>query len=138
MYVPRWDSTLLLTTSQYGEINTYFYYHVVWVLLRLVLYSTLECGIGIEPLKLVSLNVKGTSNFHKRKTIYVWCRKKNADFCFSEETHSQIEIENHWKNEWGTKIMSHGSSIPQQAGRKRSYPASQLSIHSPSCFSVRD
>ena len=30
------------------------------------------------------------------------------------------------------------NSTPQQASRKRSYPASQLSIQAPSCFSVRD
>lgn len=30
------------------------------------------------------------------------------------------------------------SSTQQQDGRKRSYPASQLSVTAPSCFSVRD
>ena len=67
--------------------------------------------MGVESLKLVSLNVKGISNFHKRKTIYTWCRRKNADFSFLQETHSKTEIETQWKNEWGAGIiMSHGSS----------------------------
>lgn len=67
--------------------------------------------MGVETLKLVSLNVKGISNFHKRKTIYTWCRKKNADFSFLQETHSKEEIETQWKNEWGAEIiMLHGSS----------------------------
>ena len=67
--------------------------------------------MGVETLKFVSLNVKGISNFHKRKTIYTWCRKKNADFFFLQETHSKKEVETQWKNEWGAKIiMSHGSS----------------------------
>ena len=67
--------------------------------------------MGVEKLKLVSLNVKGISNFHKRKTIYTWCRKKNADFFFLQETLSKEEIETQWKNEWGAEIiMSHGSS----------------------------
>ena len=30
------------------------------------------------------------------------------------------------------------NSTPQQGGRKRSYPATQLSVQAPSCFSVRD
>lgn len=67
--------------------------------------------MGVETLKFVSLNVKGISNFHKRKTIYSWCRKKNADFSFLQETHSKKEVETQWKNEWGAEIiMSHGSS----------------------------
>ena len=67
--------------------------------------------MGVESLKLVTLNVKGISNFHKRKTIYTWCRRKKADFSFLQETHSKTEIETQWKNEWGAGIiMSHGSS----------------------------
>ena len=70
--------------------------------------------MGVETLKFVSLNVKGFSNFHKRKTIYTWCRKKNADFFFLQETHSKKEGETRWKGEWGggggEVIMSHGSS----------------------------
>ena len=67
--------------------------------------------MGVETLKFVSLNVKGISNFHKRKTIYTWCRKKNADFFFLQETHSKKEVETQWKNEWGAEIiMSHGNS----------------------------
>ena len=63
--------------------------------------------MGVESLKLVSLNVKGISNFQKRKTIYTWCRRKNADFSFLQET----EVETQWKNEWAAGIiMSHGSS----------------------------
>ena len=48
--------------------------------------------MGVESLKLVSLNVKGIKNFHKRKTIYTWWRRKNADFSFLQETHSKTEI----------------------------------------------
>lgn len=67
--------------------------------------------MGVEPLKLVSLNVKGISKFHKRKTIYTWCQKKNADFSLLQEIHSKEEIETQWKNEWGAEIIvSHGSS----------------------------
>ena len=75
------------------------------------MHSILKREIGVETLKLVSLNVEGISNFQKRKTIYTSCRKKNADFSFLQETHSKEEIETQWKNEWGAEIiMSHGSS----------------------------
>ncbi|CAH3187433.1 unnamed protein product, partial [Porites lobata] len=61
-------------------------------------------------LKLVSLNVRGISNFTKRRTIYTWCRKQKADFVFLQETHSKKETEVQWKNEWGGEILfSHGS-----------------------------
>ena len=43
--------------------------------------------------------------------IYTWCRKRNSDIIFLQETHSTKEVEIQWKNEWGAKIyMSHGSS----------------------------
>ena len=83
----------------------------VWVLLQPILYSIQGREMGVESLKLISLNVKG--NFHKRKTIYTWCRRKNADFSFLQKTHSKTEIETQWKNEWrgvAGIIMSHGSS----------------------------
>ena len=61
-------------------------------------------------MKLVSLNVRGISNFTKRRTIYTWCRKQKADFVFLQETHSKKETEVQWKNEWDGEILfSHGS-----------------------------
>ena len=61
--------------------------------------------------KLLSLNVRGINNFKKRKTIFTWCRKQKADFTFLQETHSKIDSEKCWRNEWGGEIiMAHGSS----------------------------
>ena len=61
--------------------------------------------------KLLSLNVRGISNFKKTKTIFTWCRKQKADFIFLQETHSKIDLEKCWRNEWGGEIiMAHGSS----------------------------
>ena len=66
----------------------------------------------LDKCKVVSLNVRGINNFPKRRTIYTWCRKQNADFIFLQETHSKHETERQWKNEWGGEIiMSHGSPI---------------------------
>ena len=60
--------------------------------------------------KLLSLNVRGISNFKKRKTKFTWCRKQKADYIFLQETHSKIDSEKCWRNEWGGDIiMAHGS-----------------------------
>ena len=40
-------------------------------------------------LKLISPNVRGISNFNKRRTIFTWCRKQKADIIFLQETHSK-------------------------------------------------
>ena len=51
------------------------------------------------------------SDFRKRRTIFVWCRKRNADFAFLQETHSTIATEKQWKNEWGAEMIAcHGGS----------------------------
>ena len=62
-------------------------------------------------MKIVSLNVRGLSNFKKRRIIFTWCRKMKSDVIFLQETHSKIETEIQWEREWGGKILfSHGSS----------------------------
>ena len=64
-----------------------------------------------DVFKLVSLNVKGLSNFKKRRTMFTWCRKRKAYIIFLQETHSTIKTDTQWKNEWGADIItSHGSS----------------------------
>ena len=45
--------------------------------------------------KLVSLNVRGINNFHKRRTIFNWCRKRKADVTFLQETHLKEESRKH-------------------------------------------
>ena len=72
-------------------------------------YSDISCSV--HAFKLISLNVKGLSNFRKRRTIFLWCRKRKADLVFLQETHSIAATENQWRNEWGAEmISSHGSS----------------------------
>ena len=67
--------------------------------------------IKSDSLKLVSLNVRGLSNFRKRRAIFTWCRKQKADLIFLPETHSTKAGEYKWKKEWGSEIIfSHGSS----------------------------
>ena len=64
-----------------------------------------------DSFKLVSLNVRGISNFHKIiLTMFTWCRKRKADVIFLQETHSKEDSEKQWANEWGGKaFFSHGS-----------------------------
>ena len=61
--------------------------------------------------KLISLNIRGISNFRKRKTIFTWCRKQKADIIFLQETHSTENNEAQWKREWGAPFFcSHGAN----------------------------
>ena len=61
--------------------------------------------------KLLSLNVRGSGNFKKRRAIFTWCRRKKSDFILLQETHSTRETRDIWKNEWGGEIyFSHGKS----------------------------
>ena len=60
--------------------------------------------------KVVSLNVRGIRTFEKRKAIFNWFIKQNADMCFLQETYS-TEIENQWKAQWpGDIFFAHGST----------------------------
>ena len=64
-----------------------------------------------DDFKLLSLNVRGLSNFKKRRAVFTWCRKQKASIIFLQETHSTIDKEKQWKAEWGAPIeFAHGSS----------------------------
>ena len=60
---------------------------------------------------MLSLNVRGLSNFKKRRAIFAWCRKQNANIIFLQETHSTGNNEKQWKAEWGAPLeLAHESS----------------------------
>ena len=64
-----------------------------------------------DDFKLLSLNVRGLSNFKKRRAVFTWCRKQKASIIFLQETHSTKDKEKQWKAEWGAPIeFAHGSS----------------------------
>ena len=42
----------------------------------------MDVKILSAALKLVSLNVRGVSNFKKTLTMFTWCSKKNVDAIF--------------------------------------------------------
>ena len=61
--------------------------------------------------KIVSLNVRGIREFSKRKAIFRFCRRQQADVILLQETHSTLEVERKWKTEWGGNIIfSHGTN----------------------------
>ena len=67
--------------------------------------------MGSCDFKMLSLNVRGLSNFKKRRSIFAWCRKQNANRIFLQKTHSSRDKEKQWKAEWGASLESaHGSS----------------------------
>ena len=70
-------------------------------------FSSLQMVVG----KFIFLNVRGISNFRKRRTIFTWCRKQKADVIFLQETHSTKDNELLWKREWGAPFFcSHGAN----------------------------
>ena len=62
-------------------------------------------------LKVISLNVKGIRNVSKRKAIFLFCRRSNADLIFLQETHSCDDDRKFWRSQWGDQIyLSHASN----------------------------
>jgi len=60
--------------------------------------------------KILSLNVRGMRNYEKRKAIFLWISKQNADAIFLQETYSTKEVEYFWTLQWkGEIFFAHGS-----------------------------
>ena len=65
----------------------------------------------MSDFRMLSLNVRGLSNFKKRRAIFAWCRKQNANIIFLQETDSSGNNEKQWKAEWGAPLeLAYGSS----------------------------
>ena len=61
-------------------------------------------------INLMSANVRGINDFKKRRSIFNWIQKHNADIAFLQEVYSSPEIEKQWRNEWGGEILyTHGT-----------------------------
>ena len=54
-----------------------------------------------DSLKLLSLNVRGLSNFRKRRAIFTWFPKQKADLIFLQKTHITKNCESQWKKRKG-------------------------------------
>ena len=61
--------------------------------------------------ELLSLNVRGIRSSAKRKALFLWLNKQNADVIFLQETYSTKEIEAICKTPFkGKMIYSHGTN----------------------------
>lgn len=61
--------------------------------------------------KMLSLNVRGIRSFEKRKALFQWLKKENADIIFLQETYSTPEVEQIWKSQWrGEMFFGHGTT----------------------------
>lgn len=52
-------------------------------------------------MKIISLNVNGIRDLTKRNSIVIFCKRKNADLIFLQETHSVDSDVKFWKSQWG-------------------------------------
>ena len=60
--------------------------------------------------RIISQNVRGINEYEKRKAIFYFLRQK-ADIVCLQETHSTIDVVNHWEMMWGnTCYWSHYTS----------------------------
>ena len=59
----------------------------------------------------LSLNVRGIRDLHKRKSIFTWVRNQKADIIFLQEKYSTPDVFQSWKFQWpGDMYFSHGSN----------------------------
>lgn len=64
-----------------------------------------------NSLSIASLNVRGIREITKRKALFLFLKRTDADFIFCQETHSTDLDEKFWKSQWGKSIFfSHGTS----------------------------
>ena len=59
---------------------------------------------------IISLNVRGIREQSKRRSIFSYLKDQKSKFCFLQETYSDLNDKNIWRNEWGGEIFfSHGT-----------------------------
>lgn len=63
------------------------------------------------PFSITSINVRGIQNLVKRKAMFLFCKNRDSQFIFLQETHSSVNDAMFWGNQWGEKIVfSHGTT----------------------------
>ena len=60
----------------------------------------------------IYLNVRGISNFRKRRTVFTWCRKQKGDVNFLQETHSTKDNELKVLNSFALKKTPGNDGLP--------------------------
>ena len=62
-------------------------------------------------LKFLSFNARGLRQSKKRRQLFAFIHRRKPDISIIQESHSCINDESYWQNEWGGKaIFSHGSN----------------------------
>ena len=56
----------------------------------------------MAELKIVSLNTREIGQYKKRKTIFNYMKRQEADICLLQETHCVKSCENIWSTQWGS------------------------------------
>ncbi len=60
---------------------------------------------------MLSLNVRGLNSYAKRKSVFRWLEKSKNDLILLQETHTTLELETQFKNDWsGPMFFSHGTN----------------------------
>ena len=64
-----------------------------------------------KSLSILSLNVRGMRDTVKRKALFLFCKRSEADIVMLQETHSfELDVK-FWRSQWGNTIhYSHGSN----------------------------
>lgn len=61
--------------------------------------------------EVLSLNVRGLNNYAKQKSVFRGLEKSKNDIILLQETHTTLELENNFKNDWsGPIFFSHGTN----------------------------
>jgi exonuclease III len=60
--------------------------------------------IKLNPLTLMSLNVRGIRDAVKRKAMFLFCKRSEADLILLQETHSSESDITFWIGQWGNGI----------------------------------
>ena len=64
----------------------------------------------MESIRILSLNVNGLGNYHKRKDVFDYLRKHNAHICFLQETHLESQQHKYVRSMWGFDCILSGAS----------------------------
>jgi exonuclease III len=71
-------------------------------------------NLKTDTLQIMSLNTNGLRKGNKRRSLFNWLKqfhKGSSKITFLQETHTDVTIEQTWKDEWGGEVLfSHGTS----------------------------
>ena len=55
-------------------------------------------------ISVLSVNARGIRNELKRKSIFLYCQNKGADFYFIQESHASDTDLSYWRSQWGKDV----------------------------------